>query len=85
MVGMVCTAVFAHDVGLTSGHLHTFVVQLAALAIATVFSAAGAFVLYKVTDLLIPMRVAVDHEDLGLDLSQHGETILTTLPLDSLA
>jgi Amt family ammonium transporter len=85
MVGMVCTAVFAHDVGLTSGHLHTFVVQLAALAIATVFSAAGAFVLYKVTDLLIPMRVAVDHEDLGLDLSQHGETIMTTLPLDSLA
>jgi len=85
MVGMVCTAVFAHDVGLTSGHFHTFAVQLVALLIATAFSAAGAFVLYKVTDFLIPMRVAEDHEDLGLDLSQHGETILTTAPLDSLA
>jgi Amt family ammonium transporter len=29
--------------------------------------------LYKLTDLIIPLRVSPDQEELGLDLSQHGE------------
>jgi Amt family ammonium transporter len=84
MTGMIFTAIFAHEVGLVNGHVRTLLVHLAALAIATGFSCLGAYVLYKVTDAIIPLRVSVDQEDLGLDLSQHGETILSTAPLDGL-
>ena len=30
-------------------------------------------VLYKITDLIIPLRVSEEQEAVGLDLSQHGE------------
>ena len=33
-------------------------------------------ILYKVTDLIIPLRVDEDQEAEGLDISQHGETAL---------
>jgi Amt family ammonium transporter len=36
----------------------------------------GSFILYKVTDLIIPLRVTEEQERVGLDLSQHGETAL---------
>ena len=32
-------------------------------------------VLYKVVDLLVPLRVTAEQEALGLDLSQHGESV----------
>jgi Amt family ammonium transporter len=31
-------------------------------------------VLYKLTDVIIPLRVSSDQEELGLDLSQHGRS-----------
>ena len=31
--------------------------------------------LYKVTDLIIPLRVSEEQEEIGLDLSQHGEVM----------
>jgi hypothetical protein len=34
--------------------------------------------LYRVTDLIAPLRVDEHHEQLGLDLSQHGESISVT-------
>ena len=37
------------------------------------FSFGGSYALYKLTDLIIPLRVSPDQEELGLDLSQHGE------------
>jgi Amt family ammonium transporter len=44
--------------------------------IVTVFAFVGSLILYKVTDLLIPLRVTDEQEHEGLDLSQHGETAL---------
>jgi Amt family ammonium transporter len=76
MVGMLLTGVFARDVGLTSGKTATFFAHLAALVIVSVFTFGGSWILYKVTDLIIPMRVSEDQEIEGLDLSQHGETAL---------
>ena len=40
------------------------------------FSFGGSLILYKVTDLIIPLRVSEEQEIEGLDLSQHGETAL---------
>jgi ammonium transporter, Amt family len=69
MVGMLATGIFARGVGLTSGSSRTFLVQLAALAIASVFTFVGSYVLYKITDAIIPLRVTEVQEELGLDLS----------------
>src|SRR3954447_26801160 len=76
MVGMLATGIFAKDVGLTSGQTKTFFYHLLALVIVSAYTFIGSFILYKVTDLIIPLRVTEEQEELGLDLSQHGETAL---------
>jgi Amt family ammonium transporter len=73
MVGMVMTGIFAKDVGLTSGSARTFLVHCGALIFVAVFSFVGSWVLYRVTDMIIPLRVSEEQEEIGLDLSQHGE------------
>ena len=40
------------------------------------FTFGGSFLIYKFTNLLIPIRVNARHEADGLDMSQHGETVL---------
>jgi Amt family ammonium transporter len=81
MFGMIATGVFANDVGLIHGNPKTFLMHLAALGVVTVFTLGGSLVLYKLTDLIIPMRVSLQDETLGLDMSQHGETMEGGLPL----
>ena len=73
MVGMLLTGVFAKDVGLTSGHARTFFVHCGALVFVAAFAFAGSWLLYKLTDLIIPLRVSDEQEEIGLDISQHGE------------
>src|SRR6476660_515247 len=73
MVGMLLTGVFAKDVGLTSGHAWTFLVHCGALVFVALFSFCGSWLLYKLTDLVIPLRVSDEQEEIGLDVSQHGE------------
>jgi Amt family ammonium transporter len=73
MVGMIATGVYAKDVGLVYGQTTTFMYHMIALVIVAVFSFVGSLLLYKLTDLIIPLRVPEDQEYTGLDLSQHGE------------
>jgi Amt family ammonium transporter len=75
MVGMLMTGIFAKDVGLTSGHATTFLVHCGALLFVAAYSFGGSWLLYKVTNVIIPLRVSDDQEELGLDLSQHGEVM----------
>jgi Amt family ammonium transporter len=75
IVGMIATGVFAKDVGLIYGTPRTFLIHLAALGIVAVFAGGGSYLLYKVTNAIIPLRVTDEQEDLGLDLSQHGESL----------
>jgi ammonium transporter, Amt family len=79
MIGMLMTGLFAKDVGLTSGHAYTFLVHCGALIFVAAFSFAGSWLLYRLTDLIIPLRVSSDQEEVGLDLSQHGEMMQATL------
>jgi len=73
MIGMLLTGVFAKDVGLMSGHAYTFLVHCGALVFVAAFSFAGSWALYRITDLVIPLRVSEEQEEIGLDISQHGE------------
>jgi Amt family ammonium transporter len=74
IVGMILTAVFAKDVGLIYGHTSTFLYHLLALVIVSVFTFGGAYLLFMLTDYLLPLRVSENQELEGLDLTQHGET-----------
>jgi len=85
MVGMLLTGVFARDVGLTSGHAETFLVHCGAMLFVAAFSFGGSYLLFKITDVIIPLRVSSEQEALGLDLSQHGEMMEhSAAPLPSL-
>ena len=75
MVGMLATGIFAKEQGLLYGHSRTFLVHLAGLGVVAVYSFVTSIILYKISDLLVPLRVTADQELLGLDLSQHDETI----------
>ena len=75
IVGMMLTAVFAANVGLIYGETTTFLYHLLALVITGVYTFGLSFVLLKVVDVLLKMRVRADQEERGLDVSQHGEQI----------
>jgi ammonium transporter, Amt family len=75
LVGMLATAVFAQSGGLVTGSTTLFFTHLKGLAIVCGFTFAGAFVLYKLTNILIPLRVTAEQESLGLDMTQHGESV----------
>ena len=49
-------------------------IQIQAVGITVVWSAIGSFVLFKLVDILIGLRVDEDTERQGLDLTSHGES-----------
>jgi Amt family ammonium transporter len=59
--------------GLLDGNAHQVLNQATGVLIAWVLAAVGTFVLLKVVDLTVGLRVSEDNEVQGLDLSQHGE------------
>lgn len=73
ITGMIATAVFASEVGLIYGELTTFLYHLIALVIVGIFTFGGSLLLYKITDLIVPLRISPHGEEVGLDISQHDE------------
>jgi Amt family ammonium transporter len=60
--------------GLFFGNPHQLLVQLIAIATVAVFSFVVSFVLLKIIDWTIGLKVTDEEELMGLDLSQHEET-----------
>jgi Amt family ammonium transporter len=82
IVGMILTGVFAKynlvdDIGpgLMYGGVDRFLVHLKGLAVVSVFTFGGSLLIYKITDMITPIRVTEEHEALGLDISQHRESV----------
>jgi len=67
----------AHS-GAFYGNSHQFLVQLIATLSTMVYSGLGTFVLFKITEKVVGIRVTVKQESVGLDETQHGETAYTT-------
>jgi Amt family ammonium transporter len=82
IVGMIATAIFAKDLGLIYGKAQTLWVHLSALALVSVFCLGGSWILFKIVNRILPMRVTEDAEWLGLDESQHQESYIKPLLLD---
>jgi len=92
MVGMLMTGVFATKAvnsagndGWFYGNSAFFFTQLKAMAIAVGYSFAVSFVIFKVINIIVPLRVTSDEEEEGLDASQHDEkyvqgTLLVATP-----
>jgi Amt family ammonium transporter len=57
-----------------AGGSHQFINQLIGVLFTAVLSGVGTFVILKIVDALIGLRVDQEEESLGLDLSQHGES-----------
>jgi Amt family ammonium transporter len=72
--GMFFTGIFAQGVGLVYGQYATFLYHLLALLVVGVFTFGGSYLLYRLTNLIIPMRVEPKSERLGLDITQHDES-----------
>jgi Amt family ammonium transporter len=82
MVGMLLTGVFASKAinpavgdnqGLIFGTPTLFINQLTALVIVSIFAFVGSYLLFYVVNKITPLRVTEEKEELGLDISQHGE------------
>jgi Amt family ammonium transporter len=58
-----------------SGSFDQFLIQVYATVAVVAFTAVGTFVLLKVTDVIIGLRVAEEEEREGLDVTQHGERL----------
>ncbi|MBL7998762.1 MAG: ammonium transporter [Candidatus Kapabacteria bacterium] len=71
--GMILTGVFAKDVGLVYGHSTTFLMHLLGLVVVSVYAFGGSYLLLLLTNKIAKLRVSPDEEEMGLDLSQHGE------------
>lgn len=75
IVGLLLTGVFAKDVGLFYGETATFTNHIYALIIISIFTFFGSLLIYKITAIIIPIRVSNEIEEKGLDHSIHGETL----------
>jgi len=84
MVGMLFTGIFASSAingavtnqGLFFGETTLFIKHLVALVLVSAFAFIMSFIILKLTDILVPMRVSEEDEMIGLDISQHDEQLL---------
>lgn len=77
IMGMILTAIFAEgeSASLLHGGWSVFAHHMMALVLVAAFSFFGAMLLYRFTNLFIPLRVSEEAEQQGLDLSQHNEMV----------
>ena len=83
IVGMIATGILAQKAvnasgadGLLYGGVELFRSHLLALALVSTFVLVMSFAILRAIDLVSPLRVSREQEALGLDLSQHDETVM---------
>ncbi len=78
MFGAIATGVLATGAinaypGLIDGNAGQVAIQLIAVGATVAFAATSTFVIVKVVDFILGIRVAMKDEEVGLDLAVHGE------------
>ncbi|MCP4131824.1 MAG: ammonium transporter [bacterium] len=82
--GAIATGIFADKAiggtdGLLNGNAGQLGVQALTVLVAIVFAGVGTFIIFKVVDALVGMRVDSREENIGLDLTQHHEAGYTLI------
>ena len=79
-VGAILTGIFATvevnefgKDGLLRGNFNQFLIQIAAIAFAYIFAGVGTFVILKVLDATVGLRLSAEEEYQGMDIHEHGE------------
>ena len=80
--GGIATGIFAqssiNDVarwdGLVFGDYHLFVAQIVGIIITMIIAVVGTLICVAIVKIFTPLRVDVKDEQVGLDISQHGES-----------
>ncbi|WP_407355717.1 ammonium transporter [Methanolobus sp. WCC5] len=77
--GAIATGIFASAAiggvdGLIYGNVNQFMIQLLDATVAMVYAFAMTFILAKIVDKVMGLRVTEEEEYIGLDISQHGES-----------
>ena len=80
MIGTLLTGVFATQAiggapGLLEGNPHLLLVQIVGIVVTIAWSGGATYVLLKLIDVLVRVRVSHEHEVEGLDITQHGEAL----------
>ncbi|MGN6439278.1 MAG: ammonium transporter [Agriterribacter sp.] len=82
IVGMICTGIFSSKAingagadGLIYGGSDFFMKQVLGCLIVVVFSLVMGFIVFKLVDIIHPIRVSAADEEIGLDLTQHDEKL----------
>ncbi len=80
IVGAILTGVFAVEAiggtkGALEGNVDQIMIQCIGVGTTLAYTAVVSFILYKLVDLVIGLRVSHEEEREGLDLALHGETI----------
>ena len=76
IVGALLTGIFAVEaIGGTAGSLDQFMIQLYGTLITIVFTAVMTFIILKVVDMVMGLRVSEEQEREGLDIALHGERV----------
>jgi len=74
-IGIFAIASIGGVSGLIAGVGEQFLLQAFGAVTVMVFSFAGTYIIAKCVDALMGLRVSEDEEYVGLDISQHGESI----------
>jgi len=80
ILGAMLTGVFALNevgghAGAIEGNFHQLLLQAEGIVVTIVYSGIGSFIILKLIDLTIGLRVSQDDEMEGLDIAQHGEVL----------
>ena len=75
LAGVFATTAIGGTSGLIEGNPQQLLIQLYGVAVTLLWSGAVTFILLKLVGAFVPLRVALQQELEGLDISQHGEAL----------
>jgi ammonium transporter, Amt family len=75
LAGVFATASIGGTSGLIEGNPHLLLIQLYGVAVTLAWSAGVTYALLKLLSTFVPLRVSLQQELEGLDISQHGEAL----------
>jgi Amt family ammonium transporter len=76
IVGALLTGLLAvESIGGTAGSMAQFMIQVKGTAITIIYTAVGTYIILKVLDMVMGLRVTEEQEREGLDIALHGERV----------